>query len=137
MAETYVAKIVTVSRPYLVKEGNSWVSTCVYKQGDKYYCKNAIPPALNHGPWEIGEEVEVSPSGKDEEAPDWMIEIYNNPKDYKRITLRAKEEEKEKEREENEEDDFTTHLTTFINIVVAIAVAVVIGIILITFIKGA
>lgn len=133
MAETYSAKIVTVSRPYLVKEGNSWVSTCVYKKGDKYYRKNAIPPSLNHGPWEVGEEVDVTPSDKDEVAEQWMIDVYNNPKDFRRITQEAKEEEKERYNDDDEADG----LTTFINVLVVLAVAVIIGIILYTFIKGA
>lgn len=133
MAETYTAKIVTVSRPYLVKEGNSWVSTCVYKKEDRYYRKNAVPPSLNHGPWEIGEEVGVIPSAKDEIAEDWMVQIYNNPKNYKEIMRIAKEREKEKDDDDDEPDG----ITKFVNVLVALAVAAVIGIILYTFIKGA
>lgn len=132
MAETYSAKIVTVSRPYLVKEGNSWVSTCVYKKGDKYFRKNAVPPSLNHGPWEVGEECEVTPSEKDEEAEQWMIDIYNNPKDFRRITREAKEEEGARY-----DDDEPDGLTTFVNVLVVFAVIAIIGIILYTFIKGA
>lgn len=132
MAEKITAKIVTVSRPYLVREGNSWISVCVYPRDGLYYQKTAVPPTIKHGPWEVGEELDVAPSEKDQEAEDWMVEIYNNPRDYKRIMKEVRFLEKN-----TEEDDGLSKIDIFMNVITALAVIAIIGIILRTFILGA
>ena len=140
MAELLKAKIVTVSTPYLVKEGNSWCSTCVYEKNGEFFQKNAVPPSLDHGPWEIGEEVDITPSNLDKEAADWMIEIYNSPKNYKAIILQKKARDKELKEQQLEEErnkDKPGALTIITNVIIVLAVIAIIGIILYTFIKGA
>lgn len=131
MEEQITAKIVTISQPFLVQEGNSWISLCVYEKDGKYYQRPAVPPSIKHGPWEVGEECEIEPSNKDKEAESWMIEIYNNPKNYKRIL------EEEKILKIPEEDRELSGIEIIFNILICIAVIAVIGVLLITFIKGA
>lgn len=85
-----LAKVVTKSRPIMVPSGNSWASDIVYMRDGMYYTREIIAPDLKHGPFEIGEEVEIEPSFKDRLAEGYMTLIYDNPDSYKEVMEQRK-----------------------------------------------
>lgn len=85
-----IAKIVTKSRPVMVQTGNSWVSDAVYMRDGVYYTREVLAPTLKHGPFEIGEEIEIEPSFKDRLAEGYMTLIYDNPDSYEEVMEQRK-----------------------------------------------
>lgn len=87
----YTATIVSESRPYLIKEGNSWIADAVYVNKDnEYITRKVLAPNLQHGPFEIGEKIEIEPDINDVLADEYQIRIYENPDLYKSIMLDKK-----------------------------------------------
>lgn len=91
--KTYTATIVSQSRPYLTKEGNSWIADAVYKKGDEYITRKVLVPNVQHGPYEIGEKVEISEDINDQPADEYQRRIYENPDMFKSIMLDKKYKE--------------------------------------------
>lgn len=124
MEEIITAKVVSLSRPYLTKEGNSWISDVVYVKNDNYFTKKAVAPVYRHGPFEIGEEVEVDFDLNDNPAEDWMIEIYQTPSRYKEILYDKKQIEKREEQKEVAKKEVFTFKTLLKVILTILFVAV-------------
>ena len=124
MEVTYTAKVVTPSRPYLIKEGNTWISDIVYKKDGVFLTRKVLAPNVDYGPYEVGEEIEIQANDNDELAEDYLIEIYNNPKAYKDILRRKRhsdvvESEEYKTEKKNIQKERTTEIiTTFISIAI-------------------
>lgn len=131
-----LAKVVTKSRPLLVQDGNSWISDVVYKIGEKYYKREVQAPTLKHGPFEIGEEIELEPSAEDLIADDYLVQIYENPANYNEIMLNFKYDIESNKYVEFEKKTKNKKKSAFLDVIIAFLIVFIVGVILYTLILG-
>lgn len=132
MSETYIAKIITRSRPFLTSEGSTWVADAVYSKDGIFYTREVMVPNVKHGPFEIGEEYSIVSKPTDLPAEQWMIEIYKNPS-YHDDVIRKKNIKKAEEYEYKTRDD--RRFITITKVIIALLVIAIIGVILFTVVQ--
>ena len=110
---------VVANNPHINDEGNTWMADVVYQIDKNYFVQKVVAP-IKHGPYVVGEEIDVDHEVSDALAEDWMIEVFKNPKRYKAAMKVKSEDNKARLEAALKDEEEIKPKNTVLNLIIAL-----------------